>query len=289
MWVADYRDTYNGPGIYAYNMPPDLAASPPGVTTNVSVTPGEGSLTVSWSTLSVNAIGITAYDLRHIPSGDDETVEANWTVVDNAWAAGSGPRQYVLVGLTNGVQYGVQVRAVNSIGDGPWSATATGTPQAPGTSSVSRSFSSPSVEPGGQLTVAITGAGTALAQVVETMPPGFSYVSSSLPDASVVVAGQTISFTLLNDPSFTYTVTASSTEGVYTFEGVFKPTPEEEVTIGGASTVTVGSVPMVELSLTGSPPHMIRLGSPVPVAATFSEAVSGFTVDDVTTAKRHGR
>ena len=34
------------------------------------------------------------------------------------------PLQYVLTGLTNGTQYDVQVRAVNSAGDGPWSATA---------------------------------------------------------------------------------------------------------------------------------------------------------------------
>ena len=37
------------------------------------------------------------------------------------------------------------------------------------------------------------------------------------------------------------------------------------------------------LSLNDRPPRMIRIGSPVPVTATFSEAVSGFTVDDVTT------
>ena len=40
----------------------------------------------------------------------------------------------------------------------------------------------------------------------------------------------------------------------------------------------------VALSLDGSPPRMIRIGSPVPVTATFSKAVSGFTVDDVTVA-----
>ena len=40
----------------------------------------------------------------------------------------------------------------------------------------------------------------------------------------------------------------------------------------------------VALSLDGSPPSMIRIGSPVPVKATFSKAVSGFTVDDVTVA-----
>ena len=101
---------------------------PPGTATISSVTPGPGSLTVSWRAPSGDVSGITAYDLRHIRVGADQAVEANWTVVDNAWT-GSGLLQYVLTGLTNGTQYGVQVRAVNSIGDGSWSGTATGTPQ----------------------------------------------------------------------------------------------------------------------------------------------------------------
>ena len=260
---------------------------PPGTATISSVTPGPGSLTVSWRAPSGDVSRITAYDLRHIRVGADQAAEANWTVVDNAWT-GSGLLQYVLTGLTNGTQYGVQVRAVNSIGDGPWSGTATGTPQPPGASSVSRSFSAASVEPRGQLTVTITGAGTGAAQVVETLPMGFSYVSSSLPDSSVALAGQVITFTIRENDSFTYTVTASSVAGVYPFTGTLRSLGDE-IPIGGDSTVTVGSVPMVgvpmvELSLDGSPPSMIRTGSPVPVTATFSKAVSGFTVDDVTVA-----
>ena len=39
---------------------------------------------------------------------------------------------------------------------------------------------------------------------------------------------------------------------------------------------------MVEFSIDDSQPRMIRIGSPVPVIAMFTEAVSGFTVDDIT-------
>ena len=152
--------------------------SPPGSAAIVSVSLGVGSLTVSWRAPSSNATGITAYDLRHILTDADETVDANWTVADNAWT-GSGPLQYVITGLTGGAHYDLQVRAVNSAGDGPWSPTATGTPQT-------------------------------------------------------------------------------------------------------AAPVTDGSVPMVEFSIDDSQPRMIRIGSPVPVIATFTEAVSGFTVDDIT-------
>ena len=53
-------------------------------------------------------------------------MDSNWTVRDNAWR--SGDLRYVIRSLTNGTQYDVQVRAVNSAGDGEWSATETGTP-----------------------------------------------------------------------------------------------------------------------------------------------------------------
>ena len=41
--------------------------------------------------------------------------------------SGPGPLRYILSGLTNGVQYDVQVRAVSSASDGVWSAIVTGT------------------------------------------------------------------------------------------------------------------------------------------------------------------
>ena len=49
-----------------------------------------------------------------------------WTT---AWT--SGALQYTITGLTNGTEYDVQVRAVNSNGDGTWSDTKTGTPALP--------------------------------------------------------------------------------------------------------------------------------------------------------------
>ncbi len=93
-----------------------------------SVVPGSASLTVAWTApADTGGSPITAYDLRHILSTADETVDANWTVVDDIWTAGSGALAYTLSGLVNGVGYDVQVRAVTT-GDGPWSATVTGTP-----------------------------------------------------------------------------------------------------------------------------------------------------------------
>ena len=93
-----------------------------------SVTPGDKRLKVAWSAPS-GETGITAYDVRHIETSEDETDDTKWTVVDNAWT--SGVLEYTVGGLDNGTQYDVQVRAVNSIGDGTWSGTEVGTPALP--------------------------------------------------------------------------------------------------------------------------------------------------------------
>ena len=103
--------------------------SRPGAPTiTTPITAGADSLTVAWSAPSDSGgPAITAYDLRYIQTSADETVDANWTVKEDVWAAGSGSLQYTLSGLTVGTRYDVQVRAVNAAGASAWSATVTGT------------------------------------------------------------------------------------------------------------------------------------------------------------------
>ncbi len=109
------------------------AVSPLGAPTIGAVAPGAGTLAITWTAPSSDGgSAITAYDLRHIETSADETVDSNWTMVDDVWATGGGTLQHTLTGLTGGTQYDLQVRAVNAGGDGPWSATATGTPTAAG-------------------------------------------------------------------------------------------------------------------------------------------------------------
>ena len=104
------------------------AQTPPAAPTIDSVTSGDTTLSVAW-TAPAGETGIIAYDVHHIETSADETDDANWTVVDDAWT--SGALQYTITGLTNGTEYDVQVRAVNSNGDGTWSDTKTGTPALP--------------------------------------------------------------------------------------------------------------------------------------------------------------
>ena len=106
------------------------AAAQPAAPTITTITPGEGALTVAWTAPSA-VTGITAYDLRYILTSADETVDANWTVLDSVWTA--GPHHYVLTGLTNSSGYDVQMRTVTSQ-DGSWSATTAATPAEAGSS-----------------------------------------------------------------------------------------------------------------------------------------------------------
>ena len=107
-----------------------------------------------------------------------------------------------------------------------------------------RSFSAPWVLPGGALEVTITAAGYGgFGQGVETLPSGFSYEGSDLSEAAVAVEGQTVAFTLLGDERFTYTVTAPSAEGVYSFSGVLLDANKAEQTVGGYSSIRVGPAP----------------------------------------------
>ena len=107
--------------------------SAPDAPTIGSVTPELDSLAISWSPpLNDGGSDITAYDLRHIETSADETVDSNWTVVEDVWTTGGGALEYTLTGLTADIQYDIQVRAVNAEGDGPWSETVTGTPSGVG-------------------------------------------------------------------------------------------------------------------------------------------------------------
>ena len=95
------------------------------------VTPGMGSLSIAWrAPRRTEGPPITAYDLRYIKTSEDETVKSNWTVLEHIWMTGSGALTYEITGLTNEIQYDVQMRAVNSVGLGPWSLVVNGTPTA---------------------------------------------------------------------------------------------------------------------------------------------------------------
>ena len=98
--------------------------------------------------------------------------------------------------------------------------------------------------------------------MVETLPDGFTFVSSTLPDNQVAQEGQLILFNLFGDSSFNYVVTVPTTEGQYTFSGVVKNVDREERTISGHRQFRVGPPPTP--APTATPP-------PVPTATVTPE------------------
>ena len=217
-----------------------FCAGASGAPTIGTLTPGADFLTITWAAPTGSTeSAIIAYDLRYIESAARDKSDVNWTIADNAWTAGSGALSYQIAGLTDGTQYDVQVRAVSAAGDGPWSAAAAGTPATWG---AIRSFSPPSVAPAGEVVVMITASGHgSFGAVTETLPPGFSYVSSSLEDSGVTDVGREVRFRLFGQTAFTYTVTASSTAGTYSFSGVLRNSDREDVPVGGALTIAVAA------------------------------------------------
>jgi len=108
-------------------------------------------------------------------------------------------------------------------------------------------------------------------QIVETLPEGFAYVSSTLDPGSIEIEDDAVKFVLFGETSFTYTVTASSTEGSYTFSGLLKDDYKNEYQIGGDSEVIVGAAGAALTSIPSSQPerkdHVI---SPGPVLTPTS-------------------
>ena len=137
---------------------------------------------------------------------------------------------------------GVQVDGESSITVGP-----------PAGPHARRSLSPASVTSGGQVTVTITAEGHgSFGEVAETLPAGFTYSSSSLPEDQVTSVGQTVTLSLIGATSpttFTYTVRASSVEGDYSFMGVFSGVDAgfnafSGVQVGGASSIAVRAAPV---------------------------------------------
>ena len=94
----------------------------PGAPVIDAVTPAGGSLAVVWSAPERSGgMDITSYDVRYIQSAAADKADAHWTLVDDVWSSGS--LAYTITGLVGGVEYDLQVRAVNASGDGLWSET----------------------------------------------------------------------------------------------------------------------------------------------------------------------
>ena len=111
-----------GPGPWSESLVVRSSLEKPFAPSLTSVTPRDEGLGATWDAPTEDGGSeITSYDLRIRSDATDETLLA-WTPLD-------GDLQGRVAGLTNGVEYDVQVRARNAIGEGEWSEeTLKGTP-----------------------------------------------------------------------------------------------------------------------------------------------------------------
>ena len=72
-----------------------------------------------------------------------------------------------------------------------------------------------------QVTVNVADYGAA-GQVLEKLPAGFTYVSSTLPEEAVTVNGNKVSFLLMTEKSFSYTLKAPASTGTYQLVGLLR-------------------------------------------------------------------
>ena len=118
--VRAMNGVWFGPASNAVVAIPRTTPGPPIISLMNGTTDG---MALAWSPpVADGGDGVTGYDLRYILISDDASADSNWTQVDEVWS--SGDLAYTVSGLTEGWQYEAQVRAVNAVGEGPWSAPA---------------------------------------------------------------------------------------------------------------------------------------------------------------------
>ena len=105
------------------NLASATPAGRPGAPGNLSASPGDGQVALSWTAAAANGSAIHRYEYRRT----DSTSSDGWT----GWmpAGDHAVRSTIAPGLTNGTSYTFEVRALNDVGAGS-SASASATPQA---------------------------------------------------------------------------------------------------------------------------------------------------------------
>ena len=89
-----------------------LAESAPGAPANLTATGGDEQVALNWGAPADGGSQIIRYEYRYGAVGQ---TYGEWTTV----SGGGSARSLTVTGLTNGTEYGFQVRAENGIGEGP--------------------------------------------------------------------------------------------------------------------------------------------------------------------------
>ena len=111
-------DDGHGTGKRAESVKTDAILGRPGKPDNLSASPGNGQVTLSWDAADDNGSSIQRYEYRR--------KGGSWSTV----SGGASARSQAVTGLTNGTEYTFEVRAVNGVGAG-MAASVSATPVQP--------------------------------------------------------------------------------------------------------------------------------------------------------------
>src|SRR5205809_931795 len=176
-----------GPKSNEASATPSAPATPPGAPQGLSATPGDTTVSLTWSPPSSNGGSlITNYRIYRSTTGGGETPQAT---IGNVLT-------YSDTAVTNGVTYYYEVSALNNVGEGPRSSEASATPIAPttapgaprdlgavaGNATVALAWSSPSSDGGSAITNYKVYRGTISGQLslLATLPNVLSYTDSAV-------------------------------------------------------------------------------------------------------------
>ena len=110
--------------------------------TVTAVTGSPSSLEVSWQAPDDGGSTITDYDLRYYQGVSDPADEADWVTANETTGlprTATAATSWTITGLAANTFYRVQVRAVNAVGEGPWSPSSGSTPTNGSTSTTNNS------------------------------------------------------------------------------------------------------------------------------------------------------
>jgi PGF-pre-PGF domain-containing protein len=89
-------------------------------------------------------------------------------------------------------------------------------------------------------------------QLLEKLPQGFTFVGSTLPEKAVNANGDRISFLLIDEKSFSYTLKAASSPGTYKFTGLLRDVNKADFPVLPADSSIEVKVPSSGGSLSNS-------------------------------------
>ena len=110
------------------NAVPATPAAPPAAPTTLTATPGDARVTLAWTRGGDGGSPLTGHEYRQSSGG---VVVKDWTPIPDSAPGGAHVTSYTVTRLTNGTTYTFEVRAVNTVGEGPASNAASATPGAP--------------------------------------------------------------------------------------------------------------------------------------------------------------